>query len=355
MGAPEPGRRQGWFAGRFDLSGLTALAGRKMVPVGRHTPWTFLGGILLFLFVLQVATGVLLMIHYRPTAAEAHQSLVRIVTEVPAGWLVRSLHAWGAHLMVMALLAHFFSTFFLKAYRRPRELTWITGALLLVLTMAMGFSGYLLPWDELALTATRVGTDVPRALGPPGEIASSFLRGGEDVTAETLGRFFAFHVALFPLLLAGAIVLHLALVQLQGMSLPPGERPGREMPFFPNLFYRDLAIWTVLFGVLASLATIFPPGLGPEADPLAPTPPGLKPEWYFLFLFQTIKLFPGHLLGIPGESVAVALVMAAIAFLFVIPLVDRRASRGEPSPRFTLLGWAALAYFLGMSLWGFLS
>lgn len=348
-----------WLEERYDIEGLISAAGRKMIPLHRYSVWYYLGGTLLFLFVLQIITGIMLMMYYRPTPAEAHASIVRIIGEIPFGWLIRSIHVWGAQIMVVLLLFHFFSTLLLKAYRKPRELTWITGMLLLVITLALGFSGYLLPWDELALTATRVGTDVPRAIGFPGLLVSLFLRGGEDVSGETLGRFFALHVSLLPLLLMAVGAVHIFLVQTQGMSRPLGAEESspapEELPFFPNFIYRDLAIWVALFTGVVTLAALLPPGIGVMADPLSPTPAGLKPEWYFLFLFQTIKLFPPRILILSGEGVAVSLILAAAIFFFLLPFIDRKAARGERSPVHTAIAVLTLAYFLIMTLWGYLS
>ncbi len=149
-----------WLDDRLGLEEVRAPIRKKTVPVHRHTIWYYFGGMTLFFFIVQVVTGILLMLYYRPSADEAYESVQFIVTQVPFGWLIRSVHSWSANLMVGTAFVHLFSVFFLKAYRAPREMTWVSGFILLVLSMGFGFSGYLLPWNKLAFLATRVGTDI---------------------------------------------------------------------------------------------------------------------------------------------------------------------------------------------------
>ena len=144
----------------------------------------------LFLFGVQVFTGILLLLYYRPSAAEAYESVQFIVTQVEFGWLIRNVHSWSANLLIGAAFAHFFSVFFLKSYRKPRELTWVTGMLLLFLMLGFGFSGYLLPWNELSFFATKVGTGIAGAMPLVGRFLLRLLRGGDDVTGATLSRFY---------------------------------------------------------------------------------------------------------------------------------------------------------------------
>lgn len=154
------GQLRAWLDERLPLADLVDALRHKSVPQHRYSIWYYFGGMTLFLFGIQIGTGALLLLYYRPSAAEAYESVQFIVTRVPFGWLIRSIHAWSANLMVASAFAHLLSVLFLHAYRRPRELTWITGVMLLALTLAFGFTGYLLPWNEVSFFATRVGTDV---------------------------------------------------------------------------------------------------------------------------------------------------------------------------------------------------
>ncbi len=348
-----------WLDDRLALSAARQLAAHKTVPVHRYMPLHYFGGMTLFFFAVQVMTGILLMLYYRPSAEEAFESVEFLMTTVPFGWLVRSIHSWSANLMVFFAFAHLASVFFLKAYRPPRELTWVSGCLLLFLAMGFGFSGYLLPWNQLAFFATKVGTDIAGSLPLVGEWLLRFLRGGERVTGGTLSRFYGWHVALLPALTAVVVGLHLLLVQLHGMSVPPAvEREGerRRMRFFPHFALRELFGWTVALAVLAALAALFPWELGEKADPFAPAYRDIRPEWYFMFLFETLKLVPGgEIAGVEYEAIPVLLSGVAALLLVAVPFLDRGVVRRGRSPVFTAVGAAALLYIVGFTAWGYRS
>ena len=321
-----------WLDERIGLRDFAKLAKKKEVPLHRHTFWYYFGGMTLFLFMIQVGTGILLLLYYRPSANEAFESIQFIMTEVEFGWLVRSIHSWSANLMVFAMFTHLFSAFFSKAYRAPRELTWLSGGLLMALTLAFGFTGYLLPWNELAFFATRVGTEIPGVIPVVGPFLRRLLRGGDDVTGATLTRFYGIHVAILPAIVTVILGLHLFLVQKHGMSRPPSVEGGagtkRAMPFFPNFFLRDLVGWLCALGILAALAAYYPAELGRKADPFQPAPIGIKPEWYFMAMFQTLKLLPGHILGIEGELLGILGFGMVGLILVSMPFLDRNASPG---------------------------
>jgi cytochrome b6 len=239
----------------------------------------------------------------------------------------------------------------MKAYRTPRELTWMSGCLLLALTLAFGFSGYLLPWNELAFFATKVGTDIVGAMPFVGDALRVVLRGGEEVTGATLTRFFGLHVALLPLLTTLLLLGHLLLVQLHGISEPLGEpKDARHIPFFPHFVLRELVVWLGVLAVLVVLVTFLPWELGRKADPFAPAPEGIRPEWYFTFMSQTLKYLPPTILGFEGEHVGILAFGAVALLLFVAPLLDRRAARGEPSPLVSAAGAVLLAFMTVMTL-----
>lgn len=343
-----------WLGERYDLSALEYFIKKKEVPVNRHSIWYYLGGITLFFFMIQVVTGILLLLYYRPTAESAFESVQFIMTEVRFGWLIRSIHSWSANLMVAAAFVHLFSVFFLKAYRKPRELTWVSGAVLLFLALGFGFSGYLLPWNELAFFATKVGTEIVAVVPVVGGFLLKFLRGGEDVTGATLTRFFGFHVAVLPMVATLFLLFHLWAVQKQGMSVPPGvekkQRSFKAMSFFPNFLLRDLLGWTCALGVLAAIAALFPWELGVKADPFTAAPAGIKPEWYFVFMFQTLKFIPAKIFFMDGEVLGV-LGFALVGALFVlVPFLDRKANLGKTSKLFTAIGLVAVAYILIMTI-----
>jgi cytochrome b6 len=359
MGTPDKkhGRLWEWLDGRIGLAELAKLAKKKDVPVHRHTVWYYLGGMTLFLFLIQVATGILLLLYYRPSAEEAYESVQFLMADVQFGWLIRSIHSWAANLMIFTLFIHLFSVWLLKAYRPPREITWLSGMGLLGIALGFGFTGYLLPWNELAFFATQVGTEITGAVPVIGSFLLRVSRGGEEVTGATLTRFYGIHVAVLPLLTTLLIGLHLFMVQKHGMSIPPSvERqanPKRVMPFVPNFLLRDVVGWLSALAILAALAAFFPTELGQKADPFAPAPIGIKPEWYFMFMFKTLKYFPGHILGIEGEVVGILGFGLGGLFLLLIPFLDRKTARGEASRLFTWIGIATIIYMLVFTYLGY--
>ncbi len=345
-----------WITERYDVDGLRRVIRAKYVPSHRWDISYFTGGMTLFLFVMQFMTGMGLALYYIPHSEYAHKSIVDIMTKLPLGWFFRSLHHWGAQLAIASLFVHFFANFLLKAYRKPRELLWITGFILITLLVFFGLSGYFLVWDERAFTAIRVATGGAGNLPLIGPAIKIFLRGGFDVTQETLTRFYAFHVSVLPMISLVIIGVHVLLVQVHGMSVPLSQkdRQGRPQPFFPNVFYKDLIVWLLCTGVVVTLAVVFPASIGTKADPMAPAPENIKPEWYFLFVFQTLKLFPGEIAGMNGETIAISAISLGVLFVFLVPFLDKRSSAGKPSPVFTYITVFYLVYFVAMTIIAFL-
>jgi len=346
-----------WLDERFGAGKVEDFLRHKTVPVHRHTVWYYFGGMTLFLFGIQVLTGILLLLYYRPTPNDAFESVQYIMTQVRFGWLIRSVHSWSANLMIFTAFVHMFSGYFLKAYRKPRELTWITGMFLFFVLLGFGFSGYLLPWNTLAFFATKVGTEMAGSVPVLGHWFLVFLRGGEEVTGATLTRFFGFHVAVLPGLATLLLGMHLLLVQELGMSVPPhveraiaeARQPARSIPFFPNFLLRDIIGWYVALGVLGALAAIFPWELGTKADPFAPAPAGIRPEWYFLFMFQTLKYLPSKIFFLEGELAGLMGFSLAAAIWVVVPFIDYQAGFGRLSRFFTGLGVFVLGYIVALS------
>ncbi len=349
-----------WFDDRLPVAEAQEFASHKTVPAHRFSVFYYLGGMTMFFFIIQVVTGIMLMLYYRPSADGAFESVEFIMTVVPFGWLIRSIHSWSANLMVYFAFVHLATVYFTKSYRRPREITWVTGSLLLFLAMAFGFSGYLLPWNQLAYFATKVGTDIAGAVPIVGEWTLRFLRGGDRVTGGTLSRFFGWHVAILPAITTALLGLHLLLVQIQGMSVPPKQQDEaarrRPMKFFPDFALRDLWGWVLALGVLAAIAAIFPWELGDKADPFAPAFKNIRPEWYFMFMFETLKLVPGgEIAGLEYEAIPILLFSLGGLLMVLVPFLDRKVNLTGRSPAFTIVGVLALIYIVGMTAWGYRS
>jgi quinol-cytochrome oxidoreductase complex cytochrome b subunit len=331
---------------RFQVDGLLKFAKKKTVPEHPQSFWYYFGGISLFLTGIQIATGLMLLLYYTPSIDAAHESVQFIMGSVKFGWLIRSVHSWTANILIGILFVHMFSTYFLKAYRKPRELTWMTGFVLFVVFLAFGFSGYLLPWNELSYFATRVGTDIVGSLPLIGKWLKTVVLGGPAIGQATLSRFFWFHVAILPLAALAVIFVHVWLVQSLGMSKPIGvdERKVKEIPFFPDFIYKDALAWTVILVLVGVVCVFLPWEVGKKADPFAMTPLGIKPEWYFTFMFTTLKVVPGHVLFLEGELLVILALMVGALFWLLAPYIDRKAARGEKSPLFTWIGIAVAIY-----------
>lgn len=348
-----------WLERRLHASPLIELALHKRVPVHKHSVWYYFGGISLLLLLVQAATGILLMVYYVPQLEGAHASILKINSGVEFGWFIRSLHSWGANLMILAVLIHFFSAYFMKAYRKPRELTWLSGVALLVICLGFGFTGYLLPWDEVSFFATKIGIDISSKVPFIGETAALMLRGGHNIGQATLSRFFTIHVAVLPVMLMGLLSLHLAIVQAHGMSEPKEfvELPEEERkyePFFPDFFFKDILVWILAGNLLFALTMLAPWGIGVEADPFAAAPIGIKPEWYFLAPFQFLKLIPPMIGPIEGELFGILLMGVYASILALVPFWDKGDSPVR-SKIATGLGIATLLFLVVFSIWGAVS
>lgn len=210
-----------WIEERVPVQAWIAAMLHVTIPRSAHT--YYLGGITLFCFVVQAMTGILLALYYQPTPETAYDSVLVIMNQLNFGWLVRSVHAWSANLMIIFCILHLLRIVVQGAYKKPREMTWLVGMGLLFITLGFGFTGYLLPWDQRAFWATTVGTEIAGAVPFIGDFVRDFLRGGADVSAATLTRFFGVHVLVLPVALAGLLLVHLLLIHEQGLADPKGD------------------------------------------------------------------------------------------------------------------------------------
>lgn len=343
-----------WFSDRFGWRDVQkTLLDRKIPRPGKWAWFYTLGSATLAVFLLQVITGMLLGMNYSPSPDHAHESINYIMTQVPLGDWTRSLHHWGASAMIVLLILHLLRVFVMASYQRPRELTWICGVLLLLVAFGLGFTGYLLPWDQKAYWATAVGVNIAEQAPVFGPMIAKVLKGGEELGALTLTRFYSFHVLVLPALMVLLIGLHLFLVIYHGISAPPPpagetnpdykELKEKGKSFYPHSVFKDVVMVALVLGLIGFAAIYFGAGLEDPADP-TDTSYNPRPEWYFLFLFQLLKFFPGHL-----EAVAsVVLPTALVVLLFLLPFLDRKAKR-HPLSRPLWMGSGFLA--VGLFVW----
>ncbi len=301
------------------------------------------GSVALFCFMAQVFTGLMLSLNYAASPGEAHNSILYLMNEVTGGKLIRGLHHWGASMMIIVVVMHMLQVFLWGAYKKPREATWLVGIVLLLLTLAFGLTGYLLPWDNRAYWGTVVTTQIA-AKAPGAGLYLQHLMGSENgVGVVTFARFYALHVMLLPLLTTLIIGAHVFLVRKHGVAPSPGDS-GRTKKFYPGQVLKDTVAMFAAFAVLFTLAATIEAPLGRLADPTDTTyiP---RPEWYFLFLFQTLKFFEGPL-EVVGAHVLPAL---AILLLALAPFIDRAKVARLRQRAFAfgiaglaLAGWAGL-------------
>lgn len=278
-----------------------------------------LGSVAMFAFLTQVFTGILLAANYAPTPGEAYNSLRYIVTELTAGQLIRGLHHWGASCMIVVVVLHMAQVFLWGAYKKPREATWMVGVLLLLLTLAYGLTGYLLPWDNRAYWGTVVTTQIAALAPGAGPYVLRLLGSdGGSIGAVTFARFYAAHVLLLPPLTMLLIAIHVYLVRRHGVTPIEADAALPKKKFYPEQVFKDTVATFGWFAILVTMAVVVRVPLGHVADP-TDTSYIPRPEWYFLFLFQTLKAFEG-----PLEIVgAVVLPTLALLALFAAPFIDR--------------------------------
>ena len=293
----------------------------ERLPAG--TAWWFtIGSVLLFAVIVEIVTGVILSLYYAPTPDHAWDSIRFIMDHVRGGRFVRGLHYWGATVIVSTMALHLIRVIFTGGYRKPRELNWIVGLILLQVILAFGMSGYLLPWDQRAYWATVVRINIAQLTPGLGAFVANLLRGGADLGAMTLLRWYAVHTLLLPLILVLLVVAHVAQRRRDGASGPMRARSGPGETYFPSQAARDLTVVAAVALLLGVLAWYGIPALEPQADPTS-TGYMPRPEWYFAGLFQFVKMFPGKV-EVVGALVIPGLAMAT---LMLLPWIDRGKTR----------------------------
>ncbi|HUL01837.1 MAG TPA: cytochrome b N-terminal domain-containing protein [Gemmatimonadales bacterium] len=356
-----------WLDARLDLHGAKRALLDREVP-DRLTWWHTLGSATLTVFVVQVITGIVLGTYYAPSPDHAYDSIQFVERHVASGALLRGIHHWGASAMVVLLVAHMIRVFTYGAYKYPREVNWLLGVGLFIVVLAFSFTGYLLPWDQKAYWATAVGTNIAGTAPVVGPFLVAVLRSGEQLGAATLTRFYAFHVLWLPLSLVVLALLHLVTVVRQGIaplprSLEQGAPRRTDDPgypayyrdayaatkrggvrFWPDIIGKDAIVAVTIVALLVLLAATVGAPLEPPADP-TDTAYVPRPEWYFLPLYQLLRMVPGSFESVVAVGVPAVLIVVLIA----LPLVDKHSTRNLLRRPLALAG---LAVVLGSS--GFL-
>jgi len=334
---------QQWIDSRTGIA--TAAHGFLYEEIPASSGWhQVFGSLAVFLFLTQALTGVLLAFNYAPLPGDAYNSLRYILTELTAGRLMRGLHHWGASMMIVVVVLHMTQVFLWGAYKKPRETTWIIGVFLFLLTLAYGLTGYLLPWDNRAYWGTEVTTQLVSTVPVLGPYLGRLLGGTGAIGVVTFVRFYGLHVLLLPPLTTFLIGFHIYLVRKHGVAPVPGDEQLPPKRFYPRQVFIDTVGIFILFAILFVMAVAVRVPLGQLADPtdISFTP---RPEWYFLFLFQLLKLMPGPL-EIVGSVILPGL---AVAALIMLPFLDRgqmvkvtRRTFAFAAVLLAALGWSGL-------------
>jgi ubiquinol-cytochrome c reductase cytochrome b subunit len=314
-----------WLDRRAGIEKLMKESLDEPIPGGARLAYVFGSG-LLFIFISQIITGICLAIYYVPSAETAHTSVAYITKQVAAGAFLRSLHYYGSSAMIIVLLLHFLQTFLYGSFKGRRELLWISGATLSLFVLGMGFTGYLLPWDQKAYFATAVGTNIVGEVPLIGSWLTRLLRGGDTIGTLTLSRFYVAHVFLIPAAIFAFISIHIFLFRKAGAAGPINEDPinPKLAPegFYPRQVLMDMALALLLMVGLGFLAYFHPVSLGPIANP-ADTHFLPRPEWYYLPMFEWLKFWEG-----PQVVFAVVVIPGLLAALFfLLPFLDRSLER----------------------------
>jgi ubiquinol-cytochrome c reductase cytochrome b subunit len=308
---------QAWLDNRTGIHSAVRQFLYAEIPASSGWHQAF-GSVAVFLFLTQAFTGVLLAFNYAPTPGDAYNSLRYILTELTGGRLIRGLHHWGASMLIVVVVLHMAQVFLYGAYKKPRETTWMVGVVLLLLTLAYGLTGYLLPWDNRAYWGTVVATQIGGQAPVLGPYLSRLLGGQGAVGVVTFARFYGLHVLLLPPATLLLIALHVFLVRKHGVAPAPGDQNLPRHRFYPAQVFKDTVAIFIAFAILFTLAVAVRVPLEQLADP-TDTSYIPRPEWYFLFLFQTLKLFNG-----PLELIgSVVLPGLAILALLLVPFIDR--------------------------------
>lgn len=363
------GKIKHWIEIRIGLEDLINRHLRLFrIPKGASYANTF-GFVALIAFLVQVVTGILLLLYYIPHPDHAFKSVLAMTNDIPYGWLFRLIHNIGSNVIIAVIIIHMAQVFLRVSYKKPREITWLSGCFMFFLILLICITGQLLPWHQTGFWQTTVTSSIPAFLPVIGEGISTYMRGGEFVTGVTLSRFFSFHVVILPVFTCLLIGVHVLLIRRQGLSSSPANKPeivtepvdkfqqeehADGQPCFPNFSFTRLFMVMIYFAIIFFIMTFMPNlFLPPEsyitANPMM-TPDAIRPTWYFLAPYRLIKSIPNDVLGIS--------LLAVITFIITFwPFFDAQENERNIRKRPALLGagLTVMALWLIFTVWGMFS
>ena len=330
-----------WVDNRFPASKLYKEHLSEYYAPKNFNFWYFFGSLALLVLVIQIVTGIFLVMHYKPDAALAFASVEYIMRDVPWGWLIRYLHSTGASAFFIVVYLHMFRGLLYGSYRKPRELIWLVGVVIFLVLMATAFFGYLLPWGQMSYWGAQVIINLFAAVPFIGEDLSTLIRGDFVVGDATLNRFFALHVIALPLVLLGLIAAHLVALHEVGSNNPDGveikklkdpetHQPLDGIPFHPYYTVKDILGVVVFLIVFSAIMFFAPEGGGAfletpnfyPADPLK-TPPHIAPVWYFTPYYSILRAMVWNFFGLDAKFWGVVAMGASVVVFAFLPWLDR--------------------------------
>jgi quinol-cytochrome oxidoreductase complex cytochrome b subunit len=350
-----------WFDSRLGLSYQLL----RPAPQYAINPFYWLGALAVVAFVIQAVTGMLMMLYYVPDPAVAYSSTQYIFQSVSYGRFLESVHLYTAYAMIMLVFMHMMRGYFVSVHKKPRELMWVTGMVMGFVTLGLGFTGYLLPWTVVSKSATDVGTGMISALPQPVSSFLTFLIAGNGGDAAELLRFFDLHVVVLPAILLVLLVLKMFMLEAHGISEPVAgpeplpEAKRRLTPIFPDVSFYLVELAALFGAAMLVISAVFPPALPPEYSAAAASQYIAQPDWYFLWIYQILKIsfFEANgPLGAYGLPVALSVVTLVFLLLIVLPFLDRsKTKRVSRRPAFVTLGAVFMTEIAVLTVWGYLT
>ncbi len=348
-----------WIESRFGLKADVL----RPVPEYSVNPFYWLGALTVIAFVVQVVTGMLMLIYYVPTTEQAYSSTLYIMNSVPLGWLLETVHLYGAYAMILLALLHLFRGYFASVHKKPREMMWVIGMLMGFVVLGFGLTGYLLTWTVVSYSATDVSIGMlnllPEQVGP----TLKFLLAGVGGDAARLTRFFDLHIVVLPAALLGLLLVKMWMFESHGAAEPvTGTKPSKDVPIFPNIVLYIGMIGSAFVALLLMAAVLFPIHLAPEFSPLAASTNVAQPEWYFLWMYQILKFTAAEgatcipYYCIENIKLALGAVSILAVVLILLPFIDRSRKRDPAArPLYITLGIILAAEIAVLTYWGYVT
>ena len=345
----------GWFDSRFGLS----YPFLREAPAYSINPFYWLGALTVVAFVIQGVTGVMMMLYYVPSPSEAYSSTQFIFQNVSYGRFLETIHLYTAYAMIVLAFMHMMRGYFVSVFKKPREAMWMIGMIMGFVTLGFGFTGYLLPWTVVSKSATDVGIGMISALPQPVSSFATFLLVGASGDSGVLLRFYDLHVVVLPAVLLLLLALKMYMLEAHGIAPPPNgmeslpEKKRKLVPIFPDVTFYLVELAALFGSAMLLISAIFPLNLPPEYTPQLAAQYTSQPDWYFLWIYQTLKI---HVFEGEGLPIALAVVTLILIALVLVPFLDRGETRRlEKRKKYVTLGAIFVAEVAVLSVWGLLT